>query len=397
MWFFGPKYYLTVPLTFFVFFLACLADAEGIRSKDSPAPSGNVAVPLNFSLFDSPYNSQHGYSSPSMHQSLELGIGAQRLLHLGLGQVLPISQPGWAGFLSRLGVVLVDFQVVALPLGVGWIHEEWHRAVMKNRGINSHNGVNDFGSGSIVAVNNETDAELTRLKAEHPADQIRLSAAGLESSHALVTMMEKDDFFRGSSTFDYGTLWLAQAGASSYLSGCASVSSDEKTRKIESKEGVDIAKRDFIGLDCTGWVYDLHHPIEPFDARGVHPSGVGINRYKSFSDLSPREKKYLKIQRDLSLLNFVDPQLFGLKGFAFLNPLNHRNITLNGALGHDLTPSGQALSLKLFVKDSDYRLPYGANGFFATIYNYSNHARSFPGIEVEHRPLQPTAVRDQRP
>ena len=52
-----------------------------------------------------------------------------------------------------------------IPLYDVWMHEEWHRAVMTQRNISSHNGVYnfDFGSSSIP-VDRVTDDDLIRLK-----------------------------------------------------------------------------------------------------------------------------------------------------------------------------------------------------------------------------------------
>ena len=324
-----------------------------------------------------------------MQQTLDLTQNATSLLHWGLGEVLPVQSEGWKGFLSKLGIVAVDFLATPYPLSFAWMHEEWHRAVMSHRGVDSKNDINDITAkkGSLIAVSHEDDVSLSSMKRNHPKDFIRLSAAGIESSHALTVSIQRSHFFQGASTWDFGTLWLAQLNPITYLGTCNSDSSNEDTRRIEEKEGKDVAKRDFIGLDCTGWVRDLHRPREEFETRGTHPSGVGVRRYTRQSDLTDEEKKYLRLQKTLSYLNLVDPFLLGFKSFALTSPITGRELGWNAALGHDLSPFGHSLSLRVMFKTLSKQTPFGTQGMFFRYFHHFNKNSSFPGLEIDHEPV----------
>ena len=53
------------------------------------------------------------------------------------------------------------------------------------------------------------------------------------------------------------------------------IRADKFTIKSNLEER-NIAKRDFVGLDCNAWVYDLFRPNEPYELRGIHPIGNWI-------------------------------------------------------------------------------------------------------------------------
>src|SRR6185503_15319227 len=109
--------------------------------------------------------------------------------------------------------------------------------------------------------------------------------------------------------------------------------SEPTTEEQNRKEGTNVPTRDFTGLDPDGWVYDLFRPDEPYAARGIHPSGVGIDRYRSESDFTPRERRYLRRQARLSWLNLLNPQLIGLYGFD-VGRLNGLPVTVNASAQH---------------------------------------------------------------
>jgi hypothetical protein len=143
---------------------------------------------------------------------------------------------------------------------------------------------------------------------------------------------------------------------------------------MRAREGTDIAIRDFTGLDCNGWVYDLFRPDEPYAARGVHPSGTGINRYRSFSELAPAEQAYLRQQSRLSVLSLVDPQLLGFRRFTVAwgegPPL-----AFNAALRYLPAAFGWNLRADLFAQR-------GPLGLVLALHGYFNQVRVLPGIDA---------------
>lgn len=249
-------------------------------------------------------------------------------------------------------------------------------AVMARRGISSYNGMYDVGQNSnVVAVSRQKDEQLVALKRDHPADQIRLSEAGMEAELELATSHEKDLFFVRERNFNLGSVWLALLGPYFYRSTCNSHGADKTTEEQMAKEGASISKRDFIGLDCLGWVRDLHRPEEGFEERGTHPSGVGIKRYTKYSDLTVEEKRYLRRMTNMGLLNLVDPFLVGRSRFEGANPFTGNDFYWNAAVRHHLTSFGDSLDLNFFFEEQGTQV-------FAVVHNYRNKSRYFPGIDV---------------
>ena len=328
-------------------------------------------------LFDAPYNSSGLPRYPSMSQSLSITKTFYEVSHGTLEQRIDPYEDGWQGFFNRLAFVGFDVLTMSLPPASAWMHEEWHRAVMGNRNIDSHNGVYNLKGGSTIPVDRVTDEDLIRLKEESNADFVRLSTAGMESEHQLALAVEKDHFFRGTRTFDYPALALFKMSPALYVGACSGSESNRITDESNDEDGADIPKRDFTGLDCNAWMYDLQRPDEPYSARGTHPSGVGINRYRKFSDLSKGEKDFLRLQSQLTWLNLVDPFIFGYESFG--------SSPWNANLGHDLTPFGYTVDVNLFRT-----WPMGAKSL-ATLHVFRNGVRSFPGFDFE-RQVSPAAA-----
>jgi hypothetical protein len=326
---------------------------------------------LEYPLVDLPFNSDHGGRFPSMSQSLALTKDVAYLTHFGLESFLRPRAGGARGFFSRVGVFAFDSMMMTVPLGNAWLHEEWHRAVMSHRGIDSHNGVYDAkSSDSVIPVDQVTDEDLAMLKNEYPAEHVRLSSAGMESEHALALSMQQDHFFRDATTYDSGSIWLAKIGPAGYLDACAgseNISSTEEMNQIE----VTIKERDFTGLDCNAWAYDVFRPEEDYSARGVHPTGVGIDRYRTTEHLKPNEMRYLELQARLSLLNFVDLNLF-------VSPnqlMSYGDWKWSAGLAHDLTSFGHVVDVNTFLRR-------GTEKYQISLHNYFTYKRYLPGIEV---------------
>ena len=117
----------------------------------------------------------------------------------------------------------------------------------------------------------------------------------------------------GEKFWHYFLYWLIKLNALSYVVSGNSTELNELTDKSNQKEGRDLEARDFTGHDFTAWVYDRHPPRETYQERGIHPSGVGLNRYIKFSDLTFDERTFLRRQARLQWLNLLDPYLIGLK------------------------------------------------------------------------------------
>ena len=170
--------------------------------------------------------------------------------------------------------------------------------------------------------------------------------------------------------------WIVKAGSIGYVMSGSWDIVNRETDSFTAMYGADVASRDFTGHDFTAWAYDLHRPDEPYAARGVHPSGVGIDRYIKPEDLTSDELTYLKRQGRLQLLNLVDPFLLNLRGFMVTNPLNKRPMRFNARAGHLLTPFGDTIDANVFLEQDDVRL-------FVVLHAYANGRRRLPEINAE--------------
>jgi hypothetical protein len=329
-------------------------------------------VDCSLTLLDAPFNTREK-AWPSMNQSMELTKCFYAASHKAIlvhadTYYEDVYWPKW------LTVVGFDFFLSALPPGNTWLHEEWHRAVMSQRHISSYNGVYDFDlEASIIPVKHVDDADLIRLKKDHNADLVRLAEAGNEATFSLVTELEKREFFDRTDFILTSTYWFNVGQAVIYLSS-GSWSESNEIKDIRSKEETDPKERDFVGHDFLSWVYDLHRPNEAYEARGAHPSGAGIQRYRSRADLTDEEKDFLKLQGKLTLLNFVDPFLFHHTRWQTCDQPGC--LSWNANLRHHLTSFGYTIDSNWFFQWDDFDV-------FASLHNYRNGLRWFPGLEVE--------------
>lgn len=330
-------------------------------------------IPIDLPLLDYPFNFSGGYSFPSMAQSLSISKDMYQLSHYALQR----SVGEWRWWAGNLSIAAFDLLTIGLPLGTAWLHEEWHRAVFSRHNISSHNDVYNIDLFSdLIYVSHVTDADLSRLKKHHPADFVRLSEAGIEAEYELNLALEKDAFFFDTKTWNLPILWFNDVNSITYLFICVTNEANSGTDQSNRSDGADIATRDFTGLDFTAWVYDLYRPDEPYENRGVHPSGVGINRYRKLSDLTREEKDFLELQVALSFLNLLDSNLIGFARFNATNPFTKAPFEWNATVRHHLTSFGFTVDLNLFLRQTPWNILFIAH-------NYLNDSRYFPGVDLE--------------
>ena len=287
-----------------------------IRDRRSRAPYPGAPLLLSLPAGDFPYSLQGGFQSPSMRQTLLLDAG----LTQWADQSIEWAWSGLHGFWPSLGRVGSEITFVYLftflPGGDAWLHEEWHRAALTRRGMDSYDGIYHWDIGaSIISVDHVTDADLANLKDNHPAEFTRLSEAGAEGEIEAVRVMRRRNFFLGrSSRSDALAWWVAGTGVPYYVWACSNDELDGEIRDMDAKE-VNESQRDFTGLDFRAWVHDLRRPGEKYAAgpRGrTHPSGSGFDRYLLDADLTEGERGFLKLQAGLSLLNLISGGHFGI-------------------------------------------------------------------------------------
>jgi hypothetical protein len=315
---------------------------------------------------------------PSWRQATAATKDAYYLVH---GAILSIPYPeafpsGLVGVLDYGLIGVADIVALWVPLFGGWNHEEAHRSVLSQYRFHSYDDMYGFPIFSdTVSVSHVKDEDLIRLKREHPADQVRLSSAGIEADFQRQLAFDKDRFYwrtRGATVF---AEWFDTVNAILYMTGAANSSSVRQTRELMQKEGSGIADRDFTGLDPDGWVYDLFRPNEPYEARGIHPSGVGIDRYRTTADLTRRERRYLKDTALLSWLNLADPQLLGLYELPG-GSWGGAPAQWNASLSSVMAPFGTTVGLNLFAKAGRYRP-------FVALHAFMSESLVLPGVDAE--------------
>jgi hypothetical protein len=361
--------------------LALLPLLAGTPARASDGADGSDAADkrglyLELPLIDLPANVRHGFSAPSMQQSLWIATDVYQLAHFGIGEALdPYEGPWWSRLLGRVAIAAADVALLPLPGGLAWQHEEWHRAALSNRQASSSNDVYRFRVfDSLVNVSHVADADLERFKAEHPAEFVRMQTAGIEANYELATNVEKTQFFYQTRTWNAPLLWQLYLVNSAYLGTCASSRADRLTDDANAEEAGHPERRDFTGLDCTGWTYDLFRPTEPFAARGRLADG-SIDRYRKNSALTPDEQGYLRRTFYLSLLNFIDPALLGVDALT-IKTSRGAPWRWNFHVRHTPTSFGSAADLDVLMQRSDYN-------FFLTLHSYFNRSHYFPGVTAE--------------
>lgn len=338
---------------------------------------------LELSLLDLPYNAAYGLRAPSMDQSLDLAFAVDRLAVYGLRRGFDqVDNPGLRYGLGFPALGALNFLMMYGP--IAWSHEEWHRAVLGSQGIHSRDALYHPSAwhDGLIPVDQVSDADLARLKAEDPANTVRLMEAGMEAQEALVRRIGDELFLHDTRGKQRGPLyssesWMAMSMQVAEIAGliydmnCASPSSDARTDAVNRITLTEMS-RDFTGLDCNAWIYDMRRPDEPYEARGPHPYGEGIDRYRSLEDLSPEEQQALKNQVKLHFINVLNPQLFYIDGFALPSGGGDRWIA---SLGQQQTPFG-------WVIDGRFGLRKGGWSSVAGAHLYVSGERVSPGFDL---------------
>jgi hypothetical protein len=360
----------------------CVLQQAGVAQSQKNADT--VGLFLDFPIVDVPY--QHyaakttgsffsGYANPSMAQSLAMSNNLYAAAHYGIKSIITIEDEFLRILLTNAIAAGFDALTFYVPFGFGWLHEEYHRAVMTRREINSFNDMNTFPFGqTTVSVRKIRDEDLIRLSNHHILDFIRLQAAGLEGQYHQIQMLQKNNFFYNQDLPHIPLYWLSTVNTILYVLQSGTDEFDQIIDDAHQKEGSDISKRDFTGPDFTAWVSALFNPERPYEARGKHPSGVGINRYIKPSQLSQNELQYLQRQGVLQWLNLLSPHLFGFPKIR-LDSTERGEYFGSFAVRHLLTSFGNDISLDIFYQSPE-------NNLFFSLHNFNNLHAPFWGIEA---------------
>ncbi|MFZ5973762.1 MAG: hypothetical protein ACOYXA_19445 [Bacteroidota bacterium] len=259
-----------------------------------------------------------------------------------------------------------------------WNHEEFHRNGLTMRGISSFDDTyyrlvgGDIPSGSVTRVRDE---DLAYFKATDPVGLVRTFAAGIESQLMLVRNMQKDNFFSDTDYANIAMNILITKQAADYVNQFRKQHYD---RSIDTMNyyGKVVDARDFAGWDFTPWVYDMFRPNEPYEARGTHPNGIGIDRAIKRSKLTAEEDAYLTRMGQLQYLNFLSPFMVGIHAIRL-----NDNGRFNFAMRHYLTSFGYNLNADFFINHRGKNMLIG-------LHTFHNKNRTYPGLEVEQQFLK---------
>ena len=308
-----------------------------------------------------------------MRQSLALSVDFYETTH-------NLLERAWGGrkWATKFSIVAFDLFTsvgLALPGAQPWLHEEFHRATLSRRAIDSFNEVYSFTSKPGLYVSHVSDEDLVQLKRDHPHELVRAHVAGLEGEYLLVQSLERNRFYERSSGWHLPILLTSKIASFGYIWSAHLDRVTTETNHLNVIEAHDINIRDFTGHDVAAWTYDLHRPDEPYEVRGAHPGGIGIDRYIRPIDLTDAELDYVKKAAWLNLINFADPFLLWPRGFTVTNPLNDRPMQFSAKGGHLLTPFGYTIDAALFLRQDRIGIEF-------QWHTYVSQHQALPGFDI---------------
>ena len=289
---------------------------------------------LDIPLIDLPQNIDLPYRYPSMNQALEFSSGMYDLAYWGIDELgdaiftsrsKPETRFGRftnSAFKYALGLGFSKYgSELPIPLGV-WAHEEYHRAVLGTSGVSSKNG-NWFLSRWDGTVYGISDMTLQDLKTTGIINLRYSYVAGVQYEINLNERIAISEFYFERSLPKASLLLYNAWYVYNYFRFSASPASDSVKVLAPPHENTNPAERDYAGADLNAWIHDMFNPGLPYTERDPFPGGEGVNRRIGFSDLSSEGQDYLTRQKDLSLLNFLNPGIFFIdrikfsEGFSF--------------------------------------------------------------------------------
>ncbi len=333
---------------------------------------------LSYSFLDIPQNLKPAGKYPSMSQSVELSSNLYDLSFLGIdalgNSIIKNRNESTGGEIANRGFkYLLGFGFSyfgsGLPVSLGvFTHEEFHRSVLGINDLSSKNGNWLFNrwDGTVYGLSDEV---LSGLKLNSINDLLYSYVSGVQSENYMTQVNVIEDFFH-PRTFYKNPFYLYNAYyVWDYFRFSASSLSDSAKVLAPPHEDVNPVNRDFAGADLTAWIYDMFSPEAPYTDRDLFPDGEGVNRRIGFSDLTTEGQDYLKKQKQLSLLNFINPAIFLLnrikinQDFSFLAFIQYNPVHFGNDIG---------LFIPFQVKSINQLI---------AIHSYSNKDKKFPGFQ----------------
>ncbi len=373
---------ITIVISLIIMILSICVKSFGQKQDTSQV----YPLQLDLPIFDFPYMLESGktgqfFNSFSMQQSLAITQDIHSVnYYLNNRFWHKVIQPDTkrSKVYNRIaanatsGLIDYVFTYYGVAFSAQWLHEEYHRNGLTTRGIPSYNETyNRFNGGyANGSVSKVSDDDLIRFKKDSPQELVRSFSAGIESELLLLRGLQKDNFYKRSQYANILLNVLLTKHAIDYVN---QFRKHDYNASIDSMNthGQTINERDFVGWDFTPWVYDLHRPNEPYEERGIHPSGVGVDRAIKTTSLTSEEYSYLKKMGNMQYLNFISPFMIGI------NRINiNKHTAFNFAVRHYLNSFGYDLTTDFFV---DFK----GKEYLVALHGYSNKNLFLPGVEVE--------------
>lgn len=357
----------------------CLSFARnGECANDSLAFRSKLAIPL----LDFPQNFNVSLRYPSMYQSLCFSKSGYELAFAGIqgigDRIFYGKNRQNRTLLRKWGNGLFSYSVglafsrygseLPIPFGV-WAHEEFHRSVLAVNHIASKNGNWLFSrwDGTVFGV---SDQQLAALKQSSLQNLLYAYTAGVQYEVLLNENISTEQFFENRKSGMQSLLLYNSWYAYNYFRFSTSAVSDSVKVIAPRYESSDPKGRDFAGADLTAWAYDMFNPDSSFYSRSDFPGGWGENRRIGFADLSNDAQNYLQKQKKLSLLNFVNPQIFFLRSIKIGSKTG-----MNFFAQYNPAPFGNAVAASFLFSFRKAGLQ-----FMPVI--YSNYERQSVGIQI---------------
>lgn len=343
--------------------------------------TSQYALRLKASLVDFPQNQKLPYKTPSMSQAIELSnnfydLGFWSISSIGNRILKPTSQDtrlrkvGVNGIKYVAGLAFSKYgSELPIPLGV-WAHEEFHRAVLGVNGLSSKNGnwIASRWDGTVYGI---SDSQLISFKRQNINSLLYSYISGVQSENYSTRINVIQDFYYKRSQYK-NALYLYNAWyVWNYFRFSTSVLSDSVKIIAPSHENKNPVNRDFAGTDLTAWAYDMFQQSTPYSSRNPFPGGDGLNRRIGYADLPQEAKLYLKNQKKLSLINFINPAIFFINGITI-----NKNVSFQIFTQYTPTQFGNDISVIVPLRS-------GKNNYLLGVHRYSNKVRTFWGIETE--------------
>lgn len=367
---FEPKLRLDLPLLDLPYLSSAIQARANFRAGVAASKPASTQIGDYFAIVESPSMFQVMGITTSFYNGMNYGIAK------GWNKLVDPNKSKSARVWNRIGkefsAAIAFAATTKVPFAGGWAHEEFHRNIWAQYEIGSYNEIWNFNLApdALSYVSHLQDEDLIWLKANDPAGFVRMGSAGIEAHFLTNERLQTEDFLYNTNLPNIALYWADVLAPIDYVNRAYNTSTIDEHAE-EYLDETDILKRDFTGNDFTAWVYDLFRPEELYTARGTHPTGIGIDRYRDYNDLNQEMLDYVEKMGNRQWLNLVSPFMVGIRSIKIGHHLH-----TNFALRHYLTSFGDDIQLELYINHSALKGQI-------VLHRYSNRNNWFPGLEVQ--------------